>query len=102
MKQVTTEIKSQIFGLYYGQPIHRCSWWTDSTTVTNLMGHVHRGHECDPRLVKDSYLEVTPLSNLTDEHAVEVVRMAFGRREFKRQTVITKTCKREVGFSFMH
>lgn len=56
--------KSKFFAKYYGQRIQR---YGKSPVLMNTF--------CDKEYIKDMHLELTPLSQITDEDAIEVAKI---------------------------
>ncbi|MGE9312861.1 hypothetical protein ACLOAU_14530 [Niabella sp. CJ426] len=72
MKEITPEIKLRIFALYYDQQIMMHDGNKRPLLISS--GTIALG------LTPNYYLELTPLSQITDEDAIEVAKIAENRK----------------------
>lgn len=67
----TIENKAKFFAQYYGQYIIR----QPLMTTVFLNYHLNLGYD---EIIKDGWIELTSLSDITDEDAIEVAKIFFG------------------------
>lgn len=92
----TLENKEKFFAQYWGQDVVNLDG-INEIPVYKMFNPI-RTEETQRR----SYLELTPLSQISDEDAIEVAELAFGYSKFNRNIKVTKTSPRNFGFSFYH
>lgn len=85
----TIENKEKFFAQYWGQRL---------LTYGKQKGYLVN-HFLDGNYTK-AFLELTSLSDITDEDAIEVAKMALGYSKLPQQINISETVNRKIGFGF--
>lgn len=85
MKTMTSKIKAEIFAQYYGQQLLRWHQWSDNTlnSIVDMKAPMKSG-ELD--IDEGWFLELKPLSNISDDDAIEVSKfLNWGRDIIKNR-----------------
>lgn len=90
--EINNENKAKFFALYWGQDVLSSSMYGSGGTIYSLTMK-ENSH-------KDKWLELKPLSSISDEDAIEVAKMALGFSKITQNITVTTTTNREFGFSF--
>lgn len=82
--QNTLQNKGKLFAQYWGQKI---LFYNDNKHGIPVKARKVDGYW----LLKDAYLQLKPLSQITDEHAIEVAKIACGEKVFRQRENIIDT-----------
>ena len=87
--EINNENKAKFFALYWGQRVLKDAQGMNPI-VSNMVDLEWEGW----------WIELKPLSAISDEDAIEVAKMALGFSKITQNITVTTTTNREFGFSF--
>src|SRR5690606_26586374 len=91
----TLENKARFFAQYFGQEVR--IWYHlphNKCKVSNK--------SLSSESVKESYLSLKPLTQISDEDAMKVAELAFGHSKYNKNIKLTQSLTKNFGFSFYH